>query len=49
MPLLGAGGTYFFTLEAIVDGPAEANFSIKNSRVWSGETIGEIDIPIHVQ
>ena len=49
MPFLGVGGVYYFTVEALADGPAEGLFSIKNSRVWSGDTIGEITIPIYVQ
>ena len=48
MPLLGVGGVYYFTVEALADGPAEGLFRIKNSRIWSDETIGEISIPIYV-
>ena len=38
--MVGVGGMYYFTLEALAPGPAEGVFSIKNSRVFSGETIG---------
>ena len=42
VPLMGAGGFYYFTLEAEQDGPVQGLFSITNSREWSGETIGHI-------
>ena len=48
LPLCGVGGTYYFTLNALTNGPGEGIFSIKNSRIWSGETIGEIKIPVNV-
>ena len=49
MPIVGAGGTYYFTLEQVADGTGEGCFSITNSRVWSGETVGHIEIPVYVQ
>ena len=49
VPLMGAGGLYYFTLEAEQDGPVHGLFSITNSREWSGETIGHIEIPISIE